>query len=287
MFPRLLHFGGFNLPSYGVLSAVGIIVALFIAVKLCERSGIDGGAAWDLGIVAVVASILGSKLMLLATDWTDWAKEFPVIFSRDTFSALIHWDKSSEHLRSLLIFVQAGGVWYGGMLLGCAVSWWWMRRHKMPVLRTFDCFAPGIILGHAIGRVGCFAAGCCYGKPTTKPWGVTFTNPLANFYSGTPLGMPLHPTQLYEAVVNTGIFVALLWLWKHKRFDGQVLGAYFFLYGVARYFLEFFRDDPERGSVFGGAMSLTQLIAICLVILGGVLWLRRSGSRPRLASVAG
>jgi phosphatidylglycerol---prolipoprotein diacylglyceryl transferase len=159
----------------------------------------------------------------------------------------------------------------------------YMWRHHMPVLKTFDAYAPGIAFGHIVGRVGCFAAGCCYGRPTSLPWGVTFTNPLANELSGTPLGVALHPTQLYEAAANAGIFLLLLWLFRHKRFDGQVLGAYFFLYGVARYLLEFFRDDPERGSVFGGAMTVTQLIALCLVVAGGLLWLRRPVSRAALA----
>jgi phosphatidylglycerol:prolipoprotein diacylglycerol transferase len=151
-----------------------------------------------------------------------------------------------------------------------------MRRNQMPWLRTADAFAPGLALGHAIGRLGCFAAGCCYGKHTEAWWGVTFTHPLAEKISGTPLGVPLHPTQLLESAVELANFVLLAWMVKHKKFEGQVIATYLFVYGVARYFLEFLRGDPDRGSLFGGAMSGTQLISIGLVMLGGALWLRRT-----------
>ncbi len=109
---------------------------------------------------------------------------------------------------------------------------------------------------------------------------MTFTNPLAREIVGTPLFQRLEPTQLFESAVELANFFILYWLIRRKRFDGQVVGAYAFLYGVARYFMEFLRDDPGRGSVFGGAMSGTQLISIGLVIAGGILWLRR-GRTPQ------
>lgn len=275
MYPRLFHLGNFSLPTYGVLSAAGLLLGLVICVRLAKREGIDPDRAWDLGIWSILSAILGSKLMLFATDWHSHVKLVGDAFARETLPALLRWDLQNPHAAAAFVLIQAGGVWYGGLLLGSAVAWLYMRRHKMPVLKVFDAYTPGIAFGHILGRLGCFAAGCCYGRPTDKPWGVTFTNPLAYLQSGTPLGVPLHPTQLYEAGANTLIFLAVLWLFRRKTFDGQVLGAYFFLYGVARYFLEFFRDDPQRGSLFGGAMSTTQLIALCLVALGGVLWLRR------------
>jgi phosphatidylglycerol:prolipoprotein diacylglycerol transferase len=151
----------------------------------------------------------------------------------------------------------------------------------MPALRTCDAFAPGLALGHAIGRVGCFAAGCCYGKPTSHFWGVTFTNPLAHEIVGTPLGQALEPTQLFESAVELTIFFILSWLLVRKKFEGQVFGAYLFLYGIARFFLEFIRDDHGRGSVFGGALSGTQLISIGLVLTGGLIWYLRP--MPKMA----
>jgi phosphatidylglycerol:prolipoprotein diacylglycerol transferase len=141
-------------------------------------------------------------------------------------------------------------------------------------------------MGHAIGRLGCFAGGCCYGKPTDHWWGVTFTNPLANQLVGTPLGHALEPTQLFESAVELGIFLLLTWMFRRKKFDGQVFGGYLFLYGVARFFLEFIRDDPGRGSVFGGVLSGTQLISIGLVLGGALIWYFRPAPKVVLATAA-
>ena len=255
MFPRLFHLGSFNLPTYGALVACGVIVGLYIAARLSERQGIDPEKAWNLGIMVVLGAIVGAKLLLIINDFPYYSQHPGDIFS--------------------LSLLQAGGVFYGGVLTALALSVWYMRKNHMPWLRTADAFAPGLALGHAIGRLGCFAAGCCYGKPTEHWWGVTFRNPLAHALVGTPLNVPLEPTQLFESAVELINFLILYWLIQRKKFEGQVIGSYLFLYGVARYFLEFIRDDPDRGSVFGGAMTGTQLISIVMVIAGGILWLRR------------
>jgi phosphatidylglycerol:prolipoprotein diacylglycerol transferase len=233
---------------------------LWISVRNSEKSGINPEHAWNLGILVVLCGILGAKILYIVNDWGYYAAHPGDIFSFAT--------------------LQAGGVFSGGLIGAFSAAVWYLRRHRMPALATFDAFAPGLALGHAIGRVGCFAAGCCWGKPTTHFWGVTFKNPLAQAWVGTPLGQPLEPTQLFESVVELANFFILMWLLKRKKFDGQVFGAYLFLYGVARYFLEFLRDDPGRGSVFGGVMTGTQLISIGLVILGGFIWWMRPGTRP-------
>jgi phosphatidylglycerol:prolipoprotein diacylglycerol transferase len=255
VFPRLFHLGNFSLPTYGVLVALGVIIGLMIAARLSERQGIDPEKAWNLGILVVLGAIIGAKVLLIINDFSFY----------------------SQHPREIfrLSILQAGGVFYGGVLTALALSVWYIRKHRMPWLRTADAFAPGLALGHAIGRIGCFAAGCCYGKPTSYWWGVTFRTPLSHEWVGTPLNVPLHPTQLLESVVELANFFILYWMIKHKKFEGQVIGSYLFLYGVARYFMEFLRGDPDRGSVFGGAMTGTQLISIGLVIAGGILWLRR------------
>ena len=257
MFPRLLEIGRFSLPTYGFLVASGVLIGLWISVRNSERRGIDGEKAWNLGILVVLCGILGSKILYILVDWSYYAANPREIFSLNT--------------------LQAGGVFSGGLIAAFAAAAWYVHRHRMPPLGTCDAFAPGLALGHAIGRLGCFAAGCCYGKHTDHIWGVTFTNPLAKAISGTPLGEPLQPTQLFEAAVELANFFILMWLFKRKRFDGQVFSAFLILYGVARYFLEFLRDDPGRGEVFGGAMSGTQLISICLVIAGGFIWWLRGG----------
>ena len=265
MFPQLLHIGSFWLGTYGVLVALGVLLGLTVAARFSAQQGIDPEKAWNLGILAILSAIVGAKLLLLLNDFSWYARHPGEIFSLAT--------------------LRAGGVFYGGLIAAVAASVWYIRRHRLPVLATCDAFAPGIALGHAVGRIGCFTAGCCYGKPTSLPWGVVFTNPMAREISGTPLGVPLHPTQLYESVVEFVNFFILLWLIKHKRSDGQVIGAYMLLYGIARYLLEFLRADPERGVVLGGWLTGTQLISILLVIIGGVLWMRRRKTVPHAAAI--
>jgi phosphatidylglycerol---prolipoprotein diacylglyceryl transferase len=255
--PQLFHIGRFYLPTYGLLVSTGVLIGLWISVRNSEKRGIDPDDAWNFGILVVLWGIIGAKVLYIINDWSTYAAHPSEIFSLST--------------------LQAGGVFSGGLIGALAAAVWYIRKRHMPPLGTCDAFAPGLALGHAIGRVGCFTAGCCYGKPTHHFWGVTFTNPVANLNSQTPLNIPLEPTQLFESAVELANFLVLMWLFKRKKFDGQVFAAYLILYGVARFFLEFIRDDPGRGSVFGGMMSGTQLISIFLVITGGVIWWLRSG----------
>ncbi|HVZ15769.1 MAG TPA: prolipoprotein diacylglyceryl transferase [Terriglobales bacterium] len=266
MFPQLFHLGNFALPTYGLLVALGVLTGLMVTTKLAKSQGINPDDAWNLGVMVVLAAIVGAKLLLIINDFSRYAVHPGEIFS--------------------LTMLQAGGVFYGGVLAAIATAIYYVRKHHMPTLRTCDTFAPGLALGHSIGRIGCFAAGCCYGKPTHHWWGVIFTNPLANQISGTPLGIRIEPTQLFESAIEFVNFLILYALLRHKKFEGQVIGAYLFLYGIARFFIEFIRDDPERGSMFNGALTGTQFISICLVIAGGILWYLRRAPQPQLAAVA-
>ena len=263
MYPQLFHIGHFYIPTYGFLVSLGVLIGLWVSVRNSERLGINGDKAWNLGILVVLCGILGAKVLYVINEWSYYSAHVGEIFSIST--------------------LQAGGVFSGGFIAALVAAAWYVRRHHMPPLGTCDAFAPGLALGHAIGRIGCFAAGCCYGKEAHHWWAVTFTNPLAAEITGTPLNKPLEPTQLFESAVEFANFIFLMWLLKRRKFDGQILGAFMFIYGVARFFLEFIRDDPGRGSVFGGAMSGTQLIAIGLVVAGGLLWWLRLGSK-RVAS---
>ncbi len=264
MFPRLFHIGSFYLPTYGVLVASGVLIGLWISVRNSEKQGINGDDAWNLGILVVLAGIIGAKILYIINDWSSYANNWREIFSLNT--------------------LQAGGVFSGGLIAALLVGVWYMRRHRMPALRTLDGIAPGVAFGHVLGRFGCFSAGCCYGKPTSHFWGVTFTNQLAHDVSGTPLGNSIEPTQLIEAAAEFFNFLLLMWLLKRKRFDGQIWGTFMILYGFERYFIEFLRDDPGRGEVFGGIMTGTQLISICLVIGGGLIWWLKSGTQPPVLS---
>src|SRR5262245_15276851 len=254
MFPELFYFGRFSLPTYGLMAATAMLVGLFVAVKLARRYGVDPDKAWTLGIVVIFSALLGAKLLYVISNWSVYAADPERLFSIE--------------------FLRVGGVVYGGLLAAIIAGVWYLRRAHLPALKTMDVFAPGIALGHTFGRLGCFAAGCCYGRPTEMPWGIAFTNPIAAA-TGVQLNVHLHPTQLYELVVELGNFIILMWLLPRKKFDGQVIGAYLFLYGFARYFIEFYRGDLERATVFGGFMTLTQLISIVLVIAGGALWIRK------------
>jgi len=183
-----------------------------------------------------------------------------------------------------LATLQAGGVFSGGLIGAFIVAWWFLRKHQMPALATCDAFSPGLALGHAIGRLGCFAAGCCYGKETTHWWGVTFTNLLAHANAGTPLGIRLEPTQLIESAAEFIIFGILTWMFARKKFEGQIFGAYLFLYGIARFFIEFLRADPGRGGPYFGDLSGTQLISIGLVLGGGLIWYLRPSPKVVVAT---
>ncbi len=264
MFPRLFQIGNFYLPTYGVLVASGVLIGLWISVRNSEKHGINGDDAWNLGILVVLAGIIGAKILYIINDWSAYANNWHEIFSLNT--------------------LQAGGVFSGGLIAALLTAAWYVRRHRMPALGTCDAFAPGLAFGHVLGRFGCFAAGCCYGKPTHHFWGVVFTNPLANFVSGTPLGVRIEPTQLIEAAAEFFNFLLLTWMLRRKKFDGQVFGSFVVLYGIERFFIEFLRGDPGRGEVFGGLMSGTQLISILLVVSGGLIWWLKSSTQQSALS---
>ena len=259
MHPQLFHIGSFALPTYGFMAALGLTSGLAVIFHLARFRGLDPEQMWNLGGIAVFSGIFGAKLLLLAIDWRDYVAEPGRIFSVAT--------------------LQSGGVFSGGLVLAILCSWWYVRRHKIPFLSAADVFAPGIALGHVFGRLGCLAAGCCYGRPTTMPWGITFHSPWAAEFSGTPLNQALHPTQLYESVAEAINFVLLYWLCKRKKFEGQIIGLFMILYGIERFIFEFYRGDEGRGEVLGGLISGTQAIALGMVVSGFVIYLRRTPLR--------
>src|SRR5208283_2577742 len=158
MYPELFHIS--FLHTYGLLVAVAFLSAVWMAARLARRAGIDAEAVTNLGIYCALAAMAGAKLMMFVVDPD---------YRRDIFS----WAS-----------LQAGGVFYGGLLAALAVAWWYMRKTKLPLLATADVFAPAIALGHGIGRLGCFSAGCCWGVLCDRPWAVTFRNPVANNLTG-------------------------------------------------------------------------------------------------------
>jgi phosphatidylglycerol---prolipoprotein diacylglyceryl transferase len=253
VYPELFKVGPFTVYTYGVLLAASYLLGLRLAMWRAKKWGLDPNRVLDLGIYIIIAALVGAKLLLLVVDF-------------DQF----------KDPRELLNLARLGGVFYGGLLLAVAVAFWYIARHRMPFWTTCDVFAPGIALGHVTGRLGCLAAGCCYGKPTDVPWGIVFTNPLAAANVGTPLGIPLHPTQLYEAGAALVIVTLLLVTERRGRpFAGRTFWSYMFLYAVSRYIIEMYRGDP-RGTVFG-MFSTSQFISVVLgpLSLFMLFWLSR------------
>ena len=254
MYPELFNVGSWPVYSYGVLLALSYLLGLRLAMWRAKRFGLNPGQVLDLGIAIIIAALVGAKLLLVIVE--------PGEYLKPSFDALL----------SLL---RSGGVFYGGLILAVLVAFWYIARHKMPFWRTCDVFAPAIALGHVTGRLGCLAAGCCYGKPTDVPWAITFTNPLAANV-GTPLGIPLHPTQLYEAGTELLILGFLLTTERRGRpFAGRTFWLYMLLYAVSRFVIEFYRGDP-RGMVLG--VTTSQFISLILgpLSLGMLLYLARS-----------
>jgi phosphatidylglycerol---prolipoprotein diacylglyceryl transferase len=243
MYPRLLELGPITVYTYGVLLAAAYLLGLKLAMVRARARNLDHTRVLDLGIYIIISALLGAKLLLLVTDWR-------------TFTS------SPGELLTLL---RSGGVFYGGLIVAVAVSLWYIRRVGLPLWTTCDVFAPGIALGHVIGRLGCLFAGCCYGKPTSLPWGITFTDPFAAANVGTPLNTPLHPTQLYEAGAEALILILLLATESRgRRFAGRTFWLYILLYAISRFIVEIFRGDP-RGNV--GIFSTSQFISVLLAPL--------------------
>jgi phosphatidylglycerol:prolipoprotein diacylglycerol transferase len=263
--PFLGALGPLTIYTYGVLLAAAYLLGLQLAMVRARRRGLDQTRVLDLGIYIIISALIGAKLLLLVTDFRSFA----------------------SNPRALLDLARSGGVFYGGLILAVVGALWYIRRIGLPLWTTCDVFAPGIALGHVVGRFGCFFAGCCYGKPTTVPWAITFTNPYAAANVGTPLNIPLHPTQLYEAGAEALILILLLATESRgKRFAGRTFWLYMLLYAISRYIIEMFRGDP-RGTIL--AFSTSQFISILLAPLAIAMLIylgRREVPAPKAARKA-
>ena len=257
MYPLLFELGPLSIYSYGVLLATAYIVGLRFALRRADQAGLNGQRVMDLGILIIISALVGAKLMLFA----------------------VEFDRFTSDPAQLLVLLKSGGVYYGGLLLAVPVSWWYIFNYQLPFWITCDLFAPGIALGQAVGRMGCLLAGCCYGQATEIPWGITFTNTLAAANVGTPLGVALHPTQLYEALAMLLVLGVLLASERYWRsFPGRTFWTYLLLYGLARFVIEFYRGDP-RGLVFDAVPTSQFLSALIVPIsLSMLVYLRRRGN---------
>ncbi len=254
MFPKLISIGHFFIPTYGTLVAIGFLAGLWVTVRLARRSKLPVEPVTNLAIYCALAGLAGAKLFMILFDFHEYTAGMRKIFSLET--------------------LQAAGVYQGGFLLALVVAALYIRHNHLPGLQTCDVFAPGIALGQAIGRIGCFSAGCCWGIECHLPWAVTFRNPEAWNLTGVPLAIPLHPTQLYESLADALIFFLLYRLIGRAHHPGAILGWYLALYSSARFVIEFYRFH-EQG--LHGGLSLTQWISLGTLAAGIALLVVKRG----------
>jgi phosphatidylglycerol:prolipoprotein diacylglycerol transferase len=256
MYPKLLDLGQLTIHTYGLLLALAFIAGIWLASRNAAKAGLNPDSIWNLGLIIIFSALVGAKLLLFVSDYSYYSENPREIFSLAT--------------------LRSSGVYYGGLLLALTASAWYLRRAKLPSWKVADLTAPGIALGQAIGRLGCLSAGCCYGKPTHLPWGITFTNQYSFDNVGVPLNVALHPTQIYESLGTFILFAYLMCRLGRKHFTGQIILEYLMLYAGLRFIIEFFRDD-DRGFILSGLLSTSQFIGI-LTILGSAIaffYLRR------------
>jgi phosphatidylglycerol---prolipoprotein diacylglyceryl transferase len=263
MHPILFKIGSFQLPTYGLCLAAALLAGLFVATRLGRREGLDPARVLDFSVWLIISGLIGAKIYMILTGWGFYFAHPGQIFSLDT--------------------LEAGGGFYGGFIGATLFAVWYVKSRHLPLLKTFDAFAPAVALGQCIGRWGCFSAGDDYGKAAYHSHlAVVFTNQYAHAMTGVPLDIPLYPVQLFESFLTLVIFVILLLLYRYKNHDGQIFVAYVMTYAVARFFLEYYRGDPDRGFFFHHTLSTSQVIGIVAVVFGFVmLYILRRGGRPR------
>lgn len=239
MCPDLFSIGPVTLHTYGLFVALGFLAGIFTAVKLGKSVGISSNKVLDMGFIIILSGLIGSRIVYIIINFSYYLSNPLDIFKL--------W--------------QGGLVFSGGLVAVIIVLLLYTRHHKYNIWTIGDLWAPAAAVGQSIGRIGCFFAGCCYGKPTDIPWAVTFSNPK----SIATLNIPLHPTQLYSSLSSFIIFIILIVLHSKKKFEGQVFLWFLILHSTARLFLERFRGD-SRGVILTKDFSMTQLIAILILI---------------------
>ena len=239
MHPELFSIGPLTIPTYGFFVALGFVSGLLVTIKIGKARGFESPQIMDMGFIIILCAIIGSRLGYV----------------------LMNPSRYIHHPLEVFKTWEGGLVFSGGLVFVVLVMSWYIKRHNLHYWKTADLWAPGIAIGQAIGRIGCFMVGCCFGKPTDVKWCVVFTHPR----SFAPLDVCLHPTQLYSALAGFIIVAVLMLLTAKKQFEGQVFIWLIILHSSARLFIERFRGD-DRGLVPGTEMSVTQLITLLLLI---------------------
>lgn len=227
--------------------ALAFMAGLWTATLRARREDISAERIGDVVLWLMVGSILGARVVYVTTYW--------------------HEEFAGQPIFEIFAIWHGGLVYYGGLIGGIAGALAYMLWKKMPIWKTADVLAPSIALGSFFGRMGCLLNGCCYGRQTDLPWAITFTNPLAHELSNTPLNVPLHPTQIYDGVLNLALYAFLAWLFKRKKFDGQIFATYLICYAILRSVVEHYRGDYS-GLHYHLGLTPAQWISVPMFIIG-------------------
>ena len=245
--------GGFTIYWYGILAAVGFLAAFGMAGRLARNEGMNPAAITDLAPWLIGGAIVGARALYVVSYWQEE-------FARKPF-----WE--------IFMLQRSGLVYYGGLIGASLTTIIYTRLKGIPLWKVADVFAPSIALGHAFGRVGCLMTGCCHGRPTNLPWAIHFPNDHPTHAVG------VHPTQIYESLLNLILFSGLYWLFRRKKFDGQVFAFYLVSYALLRAFVEVFRGDyPVR--YLGGVATPAQLVSTGILLTGLFLLWKLRPARP-------
>ncbi|HVB39432.1 MAG TPA: prolipoprotein diacylglyceryl transferase [Terriglobales bacterium] len=264
MFPVLFNIGNFTLHTYGLLVAIGFLTGIYVARHFARVFGQDPERIFNLAVYLALAAIVGAKLFLVLQDWRYYVHDPGSLINAG--------------------FLESAGIFYGGLIAALVVLTLYVHRQKLSWLGVGDAVVPGVAIGHAIGRLGCFSAGCCWGKPTTLPWGITFTSAYSHATVGVPLNIRLQPTQLYGAAAEGLIFLLLWRMSKRRAFVGELTAIYLLSYGVARFLIDFARSYESEAMLFHGLMTDAQLTSLFMIAFAIGIWAVHSRRRSTAAA---
>jgi phosphatidylglycerol---prolipoprotein diacylglyceryl transferase len=267
VYPVLFHIGPLVVPSYGVMSALGVLACLGLLLRTAQITSLNPNLLWNLTILALCAAIVGSRLLLVALNWTI-LKSHP------------GWLLGLAMVHHPLL----AGI---GSMFAAAAAVPYARRRQLPFWTTADAFAAPVCLGFAFEELGALLEGSGYGTSTNVRWAVTYTNPLAARWSGAPLFVPVHPVQAYAAI-SFFIIALVLFAWTpHRRQEGDVMGIGLMAAGAMVFFTEFWRDPEGRGAILDGACNIVQVVAAGCVLVAALSLLQRQALRPAGKKLAG
>jgi phosphatidylglycerol:prolipoprotein diacylglycerol transferase len=257
MHPILFHIGSLPIGSYALFALLATAASILIVRHYARIEGRDPTEAADAILMTCIVGFFGARVWEVA----------------------INWDEIMASPRPLQRILGSAGVFVGAITTAVPFGVYWFRRIKLPIRLGLDLLGLVAAMADGVGRWGCFLSGCCWGAPTTLPWGVTFPLIARQLHAGLP-DQPVHPAQIYFSLVSFAILGVLIWVYRRKRFHGQIIATYLVLYSITRFFLEYIRGDAERGFVLNGLMSTSQFVSI-LIALGAVVWLYWLARRHR------